>query len=238
MALRGIFFDIDDTLYSTHDFARLARMNAVAAMARFGVRLPPDQLYDELLEVVREFSSNYDHHFDKLLTRLPAGATAGVNRAVIVAAAVAAYHDTKITALRPFDGAVELLTALSKAPIVRGVITDGLQIKQAEKLVRLGVVPLLSPNAVFISDQIGISKPNPKLYRRALDETGLRPSESLYVGDDPVNDIDPANAVGMIACLFRGVEREHRPGTTAPAHAVSTYGELAELLKREFGVGG
>ena len=237
-ALRGIFFDIDDTLYSTRDFARLARRNAVEAMVRLGVRLPPEKLYDELTEVVREFSSNYDHHFDKLLTRLPSEATAGINRALIVAASVAAYHDTKNASLKPFDGAVALLTALSRTPIVRGVITDGLQIKQAEKLIRLGLVPLLSPDAVFISDQIGISKPNPKLYRRALADTGLRPEETIYVGDDPVNDVDPAHEVGMITCLFTGVAREHRPGVSTPAYSVADFATLGEILRREFGVHG
>ena len=39
--------------------------------------------------------------------------------------------------------------------------------KQAEKIHRLGVYPFLSPGAVFISDTIGISKPNPKLWQRA-----------------------------------------------------------------------
>ena len=55
--------------------------------------------------------------------------------------------------------------------------------KQAEKLVRLGLVPFLDPKAIFISDQVGISKPNPKLYAVALRELGLEPAEVMYVGD-------------------------------------------------------
>jgi putative hydrolase of the HAD superfamily len=232
--LRGIFFDIDDTLYSTQDFARLARQNAVRAMIRAGVRLPADQLYDELLEVVREFSSNYDHHFDKLLLRLPAAAFAGTNPALIVASAVAAYHDTKMESLRPFEDAAAFLGALAKTDLVRGVITDGWTVKQAEKLVRIGVVPLLTSTAIFISDQIGISKPNPKLYQRACEATGLRPEQTLYVGDDPRNDIDPASAAGMITCLFTRVQRDRRPGTAAPDYSAADYAALSDILRKEF----
>jgi putative hydrolase of the HAD superfamily len=234
--LRGIFFDIDDTLYSTRDFSQQARLNAVRAMIRTGVRLPADQLTDELAEVVREFSSNYDHHFDKLLLRIPASAYAGTNPALIVAAAVAAYHDTKTESLRPFEDAAALLAALARTDLVRGIISDGLQVKQAEKLVRIGMVPLLTSNAIFISDQIGISKPNPKLYRRACEETGLRPEETLYVGDDPRNDIDPAHQAGMITCLFTRVERERAAGQSRPAYSVADFGALGELLKKDFGV--
>ena len=233
-ALRGIFFDIDDTLYSTRDFARQARMNAVHAMRAAGVRLPEDQLYDELMEIVREFHSNYDSHFDKLMLRIPPRATAGINPALIVAAAVGAYHDTKIEGLKPFDDAAELLKALAGTDLVRGIITDGLQVKQAEKLVRLGLAPLMTPTAIFISDQIGISKPNVKLYRRVCEETGLEPAETLYVGDDPVNDIDPANAIGMHTCLFTRVERERAPGTSKPSHTVSDYLTLREILKKDY----
>ena len=234
--LRGIFFDIDDTLYSTRDFARKARLNAVQAMRRHGVRLPADQLFDELIEIVGEFSSNYDHHFDKLLLRIPASAYAGINPALIVAAAVAAYHDTKTESLKPFDDAEALLQALRRTDLIRGVITDGLQIKQAEKLVRLGLAPLLTPTALFISDQIGISKPNPKLFRRACEATGLKPEETLSVGDDPVKDTDPADRAGMITVLFTRVERERAAGAREPAYTVSDYGALGEILRKDFGI--
>jgi putative hydrolase of the HAD superfamily len=55
-------------------------------------------------------------------------------------------------------------------------------VKQAEKLVRLGIVRYLDPKAIFISDQIGISKPNPKLYLAALRELGLKPARSCTSG--------------------------------------------------------
>ena len=80
--LEAIFFDIDDTLYSTSEFARRAREAAVDAMIAGGVSVSREELLAELDEVVKEFSSNYEHHFDKLLQRLPRRATKGVNNAL------------------------------------------------------------------------------------------------------------------------------------------------------------
>ena len=82
--LDAVFFDIDDTLFSTTVFADKARRNAVDAMIRAGLRVDRADAMRELEEVIAEFSSNYGSHFDKVLDRLGADAYQGHNRAVIV----------------------------------------------------------------------------------------------------------------------------------------------------------
>jgi putative hydrolase of the HAD superfamily len=68
--LRAVFFDIDDTLFSTTTFAARAREQSVDAMIAMGVRCDRELMIRELREVVQEFSSNFEHHYDKLLSRL------------------------------------------------------------------------------------------------------------------------------------------------------------------------
>ncbi|MBI2898930.1 MAG: TIGR02253 family HAD-type hydrolase [Planctomycetes bacterium] len=235
--LKAVFFDIDDTLFSTTEFAALARRAAIEALRTHGVRMSAEELLREFQEVVAEFSSNYPNHIDKLLLRLPREATAGVNPAVLVAAAVAAYHDAKGPHLRPFPDVLPALRRLAASPLFRGIITSGLPVKQAEKLLRLGVYPLLTPAAIFISDQIGISKPNPKLFLRACADCGLEPSECAYVGDHPANDIDPANEIGMVTVLARrNTRHSNEPARTAPRHIVADFTELLTLLSGEYRV--
>ena len=60
-----------------------------------------------------------------------------------VAAGMAAYHDTKFEDLRAFDDVKPFLSALLEARIRTGIITHGWTTKQSEKLIRLGLVPLL-----------------------------------------------------------------------------------------------
>jgi putative hydrolase of the HAD superfamily len=107
--LRAVLFDIDDTLFSTSDFARRARASAVRAMIDAGLDLPVEVVQRELDEVLAEFTSNYEHHYERLLQRLPPDSTRRVNPALIVAAGVAAYHDTKFRELAPYPDVVPLL---------------------------------------------------------------------------------------------------------------------------------
>ncbi len=235
--IKAIFFDIDDTLYSTTAFAEHARIAALEAIRAHGVRPSLDALQRELGEVISEFSSNYNNHFDKLLLRLTKHDVPQVNPAILIAAAVRAYHDSKLTHLKPFEDVPAALETLAKTDLIRGIITAGLQIKQAEKLLRLQIYSWLTPTAIFISDQIGISKPNPKLYLRALSDTGIAPEEAVYIGDHPLHDIDAANKVGLNTVFInRGTKHSNLEGKTSPRHTISNFSELLTLLETEYKV--
>ena len=236
-ALDALFFDIDDTLCATTAFAQRARRNAVRAMLEAGLAAPEESVYRELEDVISEFSSNYEHHFDKLLLRLDPRSLQDLNPALVVAAGVAAYHDTKFRELVPFDDVLPFFGALRKAGMRLGIITHGWTVKQAEKLVRLRLVPYLEPSAVFISDQIGISKPNPKLYALALSDMRLVPHEAMYVGDSPEHDIAPPQSLGMATVWAARAAKRGLEGTgIAPDHVVRDFRELAGILRERYGV--
>ena len=235
--LDAIFFDIDDTLFSTSVFAEKARRNAVDAMIRIGLRVSREECLRELNEVIKEFSSNYGHHFDKLISRLPEAASAGINPAIIVAAGVVAYHETKSRELKVYDDVYEVLKALSQTSVIRGIITAGLTLKQAEKIVRLKIYEFLTPEAIFITDQIGISKPNPKLYEKCLAALELEPNRCIYVGDNPIHDIDIPKQVGMVTVRNRRSARfADIKGKTKPDYEIRDFYDLREILKNDFNV--
>jgi putative hydrolase of the HAD superfamily len=236
-ALDAIFFDIDDTLFSTSVFAEKARRSAIEAMIGAGMRAEHQVAMRELEEVITEFSSNYSGHFDKVLDRLGPESTTGHNRAVIVAAGVVAYHETKWRELKVHDDVYEVLKWLSTTQLVRGVISAGITIKQAEKLVRLGVLDFLTRSAIFFTDQVGFSKPNPKLYRRVLQGLRLKPERCLYVGDNPTHDIDPCNAEGWwTARIRRDGRHADEQGATQPSHEIRDFRALRQILEQDYGV--
>ncbi len=236
--LKTILFDVDDTLFSTTEFASRARSNAVRAMVAAGLDFPEDVVLRELGEVISEFSSNYEHHFDKLIQRLSPHGLVGRNPALVVAAGIVAYHNTKFRELAPYDDVKPLLESLRAAGVQTGVITHGWTTKQAEKLVRLGLFELFDPCAIFISDQIGISKPNPKLYQRVLDELGRAPAEVMYVGDNPSHDIAPPQSLGMVAVWSKRGAKFGLPAGVVPDHTVADFGELRTILANAYGVAG
>ncbi len=236
-SLKGIFFDIDDTLYSTTEFSERARSAALDAMIEAGLDVDKKLLLEELDEVIHEFSSNYEQHFDKLLARIPRRHYRGKNIAVLIAAGVIAYHETKMRYLAPFEDAFEVFRLLAKKDdLTLGIITEGLAVKQAEKLVRMRLHPYIAPNAIFISNQLGISKPNPKIYQRACSDLNLRPTETMYVGDNPINDIDPPNSIGMVTVRMRRGKYADQESESQPACEAQNFWDLLDFLKQEYGI--
>ncbi|WP_419192250.1 HAD-IA family hydrolase [Engelhardtia mirabilis] len=235
--LDAVLFDIDDTLFSTTEFAQRARRASVEAMVAAGLDADPDQVLEELGEIIGEFSSNYDRHFDQLLKRVKPEGLGGRNPAIIVAAGIVAYHDTKYRELKPFDDVLPLLEGIERAGLRRGIVTHGWTTKQAEKLVRLGLVPHLDADAIFISDQIGIAKPNPKLYLAALRQMGLPPKRVMYVGDSPQHDIAPPKSLGMVTVWSERAAKHRLEGTgIEPDHVVSDFEQLRQILRDEYAV--
>ena len=234
--IKAIFFDIDDTLFSTTGFSEKARRASIEAMVSMGLRVDPEAGYRELTEVIAEFSSNYGAHYDKFLSRQSEGALEGTNPSLLVAAAVVAYHETKFRELTAYEDVIDAMKLLARTELVCGIITSGLRIKQAEKLIRLGIWRYVDPAAIFITDEVGIGKPNPKLYLRACESVGVDPREAIYVGDHPTNDIDPANEIGMIS-IWNRREGKHlkTPGRTEPDHVIFNFLDLLAILQDEYG---
>jgi HAD superfamily hydrolase (TIGR01509 family) len=71
--------------------------------------------------------------------------------------------------------------------------------------------PLLStlpdtPDAVILSYEVGLVKPDPAIFRLVCDRLGLQPAEIQFVGDTPSADIEGPRAIGMPAMLISEFE--------------------------------
>ncbi len=233
--LRAIFFDIDDTLYSTSEFAKVARLNSVHAMIKAGLRMRTADCFRELKAIIEEFGSNFGNHYDKLLLRVPPETYSGVNPAIIVAAGAVAYHETKFKQLKPYEDVVEVFQHLAQTDLIVGIITAGLEMKQAEKIIRLNLLEYINPQAIFITGQLGIGKSNSKLYQNACESLDLPPGACMYIGDNPLNDVDPPNEIGMITVLNRrGGKYFEIQGKSKPDYLIHDMWDLLEILRRDF----
>lgn len=194
--IKAVFFDLDDTLVETTKLADMARRNAVENMIRHGLPVDFETAYKELMELIKEYGSNFGKHFDYLLRRLDVPYDPK-----IVTAGVIAYHNTKFAYLKSVKGARKVLLDLKKEGYKLAIITDGDPLKQWEKILRLELDEFFDD--VFISDYLGVRKPHPKIFEKALRRMGARPEESVMVGDRLYSDIYGAKRVGMHTIWFR-----------------------------------
>jgi HAD superfamily hydrolase (TIGR01509 family) len=87
----------------------------------------------------------------------------------------------------------------------------GLRIGVCSNLALPYGAPLLSalpdaPDALILSYEVGLSKPDPAIFRLVSDRLGLQPAEILFVGDTPSADIEGPQAIGMPAMLISDFE--------------------------------
>jgi len=215
-----LFFDIDDTLFPSTEFAEQARRNAIRAMIGMGVEESEERLYKLLCSIIKEKGSNYPGHFDDMCKSL------GIKRpARFVAAAVAAYHDTK-TSIQPFPEVPKSLLSLREAGYKLFVATNGEPTKQWDKLIRLRVA--LYFEDVFVSGEIGEEK-GPSFFKKILKALDARPQDCIMIGDREEADIAPAKSIGMHTIRMKAGKFAGVPSSADAT--IDEFGRIIEVLK-------
>ena len=103
-----------------------------------------------------------------------------------------------------------------------GLITNGSIRMQSRKLQCLAVAPMF--DTILISDAEGISKPDPRIFQRALERLETSPARSIFVGDHPEVDVAGAQAAGMQAIWRRD------PNVSRIVDADGVIEQLGDLL--------
>ena len=91
--------------------------------------------------------------------------------------------------------AVKLLSALKEKNVKLGVVSNNYTTIY-ETLTQLGLTPYF--DCIVISEEVGLQKPDPAIIHLACERLGVKPEETLYVGDHPF-DITCAHDAGAKA---------------------------------------
>ncbi|MFX1315880.1 MAG: TIGR02253 family HAD-type hydrolase [Promethearchaeota archaeon] len=191
--IKLVGFDLDDCLFDSTGLSDRARIRGIDAMINLGLDIDRDEAILKLQEIVKEYGSNFSKHYNYFIRRLNEFENYKISSNVkykYIAAAVIAYHQEKIDSIKLYEDVKPCLEKLRKMGIKTAIISDGIPIKQYEKILRLKIDKLI--DLVVISDEIGIKKPNPKLFDYCLKKFGLKGSETIYIGDRIDKDIIPA----------------------------------------------
>lgn len=234
--LKAVFFDIDDTLYSSSEFAAMARLNGVKAMIKAGLQVELKECLGIINRIVAQKHSNYNYLFDDLLKIVGKERYPHSHSSLLIAAAVVAYHQTKTAWLKPYPDVMEVLRILANStPLLLGVISSGYTIKQAEKLYRCGVAKYIDQEAIFFSESLGVDKPKKEFFALPCKRLGINPEEAMYVGDRPQNDILPAKALGMVGVLNRRTGKYmDSKSRVKPDYIIHDFWELLECINSNF----
>ena len=250
MTIRAVLFDLDDTLFdhwhSTNQ-ALEALQGVFPAFRRwsvpeFGARHSHllEQFHLEVLAGRLSVDEARIRRFSQLME--DAGWAADRSAAVALspsemraAAARMAidYRRAYVSAWRLVPGAFALLEALHPlAPI--GVITNNVVDEQLDKIRTCGLEPFL--DTVVISEEAGVTKPDPRIFEIALARLGCEADEVVMVGDTWTADIVGARAAGIRAVWFNRFGAVAPPEPAAVAE-IRSYAPSAAAVKVILGSG-
>ena len=233
----AVTFDCWNTLLREDDWheAHRRRVDGLLHAAReSGARV-------ELEQAEAAFSRAWQRHMDLWGEGVASGArdvavwamhelgalTHGPGFELLVAHFEYASHSSCVV---PLEGAVETLAALARAGVPAALICDtGLTPGRVvrEHLARLGLLTGL--RAQIFSDEVGVPKPHPDIFRAALDALGIDAAGSFHVGDLLRTDVAGARNAGMRSVRLRAV---HDDAADLPEadHVADSHAALRKIL--------
>jgi len=87
---------------------------------------------------------------------------------------------------------------------------------------------------VVVSSEVGLRKPDRRVFRIALDNLDLRPDEVVMVGNRISADILGGNRVGMMTILIKWNNRYQEKVTCElerPSHTIKSLRELLSIIR-------
>jgi putative hydrolase of the HAD superfamily len=227
---RAIFFDVGETL--VHPFPSFPELFA-HVVEREGYRVLQEDVHKASRAVTERFSQAsrsgerwtsspersrafWVSIYELMLEALALPSGDGLRDALYEA-----FTDRANYAL--FDDVRPALKRLASEGYSLGLISN-FEAWLDDLLVDLGVREVFTVRV--ISGIEGMEKPDPRIYRLALERAGVEADQAAYVGDNPEFDVDPPAALGMFPVL---IDRRERHGDHVGAR-ITDMAQLPEVL--------
>jgi FMN hydrolase / 5-amino-6-(5-phospho-D-ribitylamino)uracil phosphatase len=121
-----------------------------------------------------------------------------------------------------FDGALDLLEELARHYRI-GALSNG-----NADVMRLGLERIFAFK--FAPADVGARKPAPEMFRAALGHAGIEPAQMVHVGDDPHDDIDGAERLGIPALWVNFSGSDYPSGYRPPTLTVNLLADIPDRL--------
>ncbi len=225
--LKAILFDIDDTLIDTSGFSNIARNASIDALILGGLSTNREKIESELKRIIFEYGSNASNHFNILLEELKIPKE---DRSRLISYALVAYHNAKII-LHPIPDVPSTLMKLKEKNYKLYAASEGLSIKQWEKLIRSGIDRHIEH--AFMTEDLSVKTKNSEFYKHILSKLNLEAKECLMIGDRIEKDIVPAKECGLNTIhVLTGRYNNNGVRCEESDYTVSNLSEIIDILPK------
>lgn len=231
--LEAVIFDLDDTLHDDTATYHGAASRVAHDVARES-GIVAQRLLDAYIKQSERFWSTLDTatlsvKLVDLRTSMwhAALAETGIDDAALASRCADAYNAHRRDLLELWPGALELLQRLRAGGYKLALITNGFSETHRDKLTVLQLDDAF--DEIFIADEVGMVKPDPRLFRLAAERLGVAPEACAMVGDRFDRDVRGGASVGMFT-VWMNVRDEALPIDLAADAVVSRIDEVEGVL--------
>lgn len=189
--IRFVGLDLDDTLYDrnrVYEKVFLIMESIVKSNVSFSRFNNIYQQYSiaEFNNYVKGKKDKHSYQVDRVIRSYNEfGKNIEENQAIIFNALYEYYRNN--IELRP--NAQEFINKLIGLGYEPFILTNGPSSGQWDKIRALGLDKLITKNYIFVSDDLGVSKPDKKIFEYVQEKLGASANEIIYIGDHLDNDI-------------------------------------------------
>ena len=229
--VRAVIFDLDDTITDFLTAADAAFVRAFADTAEeHGVSV--DDLHQRYMELFEEFYTlHLEGHVNLEEFRVYRFSRAfelvGLPLDDRFLDLTVDFQDHYDQELETFPGACQVLRELDvRYPL--GLITNGPTDAQWRKIEKFHLAEVFE--VILVSGQLGIAKPDPRIFDVALEGLRVAPEETIMVGNSLQHDHQGAMNAGIRFVWANHTGRPLPEGWPEPDHEVGSFAELRDLL--------
>lgn len=194
-AIRAVFFDLFETLITEFaDGKRKVPRSNINGAAFF--QIPAEQFEQAWKERLRRRMTGQFPDYPSVLRDIASAAGRTIDEERIEALYQERLNSKAIVFEDIDENVIHMLKQLRQKGIRLGLISNC-----AEEEVRAWPACRLAPyfDAVILSCEVGVAKPDEEIYKLACQRLNVTPQESLFVGDGGSNELDGASRAGMAA---------------------------------------
>lgn len=216
--VKGVLFDLDNTLIDFMAMKKKCTEAAVDAMISAGLGMSHKRAYGLLMKLYKEYGIEDQTIYQKFLRKH------AKMDFKILSAGIVAYRKMRATRLVPYSGVRKTLSLLKRRGLKLGVVSDAPRLQVWLRLTEMKLVPYFE--VVLGFEDTGRLKPSPAPFRKALKKMKLPASQVMFVGDNPKRDIVGAKKVGMVTVLAK----YGRSGRSGGDYVLSDISDLVRIV--------
>ncbi|MCF1618843.1 HAD family hydrolase [Tetragenococcus koreensis] len=229
--MQAIFFDVDDTLYDQlRPFAR-----AFEKHFNFS-NIPLETLYttsrklsDEVFQLVENGQMDMQEmHVYRIKHALAYFGKKISNKEAVKFQRDYQFFQEEITLL---PDVIDALNFCSQNEVTMGIITNGPLAHQKRKIKQLGVRNWIPKENIIISSEVGLAKPDVRIFHLAESKIQSANDQVYYVGDSFQNDIIGARNAGWKAIWCNRRYHKKPLDTVKPDYVITGKTELFETVR-------